>query len=141
MKEVICYVGLGSNLDDPKAQVLKAIDSLAKIEKIRLIKASKLYHTKPVGYFQQPDFINAVVKLGVGLTAFSLLKVLQEIEHQQGRVRTIERNGPRIIDLDLLLYGHRKIISPELIVPHPRMLQRRFVLDPLVEISRICSFF
>ena len=96
-----------------------------------------MYQTQPVGYTQQPDFINAVVKLGVELTAFSLLQVLQEIELQQGRVRSAERNGPRTIDLDLLLYGHRKIISPELVVPHPRMLQRGFVLEPLAEITRV----
>jgi 2-amino-4-hydroxy-6-hydroxymethyldihydropteridine diphosphokinase len=135
--EVIAYVALGSNLDNPEKQVLTAFATLGKTANIRFIKASKLYHTKPVGYLQQPDFVNAVVKLGVKLSAFALLKVLQSIENQQGRIRGVERNGPRTLDLDLLLYGSRRIVSKELVVPHPRMLERQFVLEPLGEIGGV----
>jgi 2-amino-4-hydroxy-6-hydroxymethyldihydropteridine diphosphokinase len=135
MKEVICYIGVGSNLEEPREQVLRAIAALGNTENIRVIKVSSLYETKPVGKLDQPDFVNAVVKVGVKLTAFSLLRIMQDIELQQGRIRTGVRNGPRIIDLDLLLYGHRKIVSRDLIIPHPRMLERSFVLEPLAEIS------
>jgi 2-amino-4-hydroxy-6-hydroxymethyldihydropteridine diphosphokinase len=136
MKATICYVALGSNLNDPRAQVLRAIAALEQRKNMRVLKVSKLYQTKPVGNLEQPDFINAVVKIEVTMSALNLLKELQQIEIQQGRVRTGLRNEPRIIDLDLLLYGNRKINSAELIVPHPRMLAREFVLQPLADVMQ-----
>ncbi len=129
------YVGLGSNLDNPEAQLSKAITQLEKLPASDYLKCSAFYQSKPVGPQDQPDFVNAVAMLDTGLGALTLLDYLHAIEDQQGRVRDEERWGPRILDLDLLLYGDEQINEDRLIVPHPEMHKRDFVLFPLHEIA------
>lgn len=128
------YVGLGSNLHDPLGQVRAAVVALGAIDLTRVSACSSLYRSLPVGYAEQPDFINAVAQLDTELVARSLLDRLLSIEQAQGRVRTIP-NGPRILDLDLLLFGAERIDEEGLSVPHPRMHERAFVLVPLLEIA------
>ena len=127
------YVGIGSNLKDPRAQVLQAFNELDGLPHTRVAKKSSLYRSAPVGHAAQPDFINAVAQLETGLPAERLLAELQEIEARHGRERSFP-NAPRTLDLDLLLYGNARIASPALTVPHPRMHERAFVLKPLVEV-------
>lgn len=131
----IAFVGIGGNLDDPVAHVSQAIRELSQLEESELVCASKLYGSKPVGVIDQPDFINAVAKLDTKLSALALLSQLQTIENAHGRVRDGLRFGPRTLDLDLLLFGHEIINNSRLIVPHPRMFERAFVLAPLTEIE------
>ncbi|HLQ24914.1 MAG TPA: 2-amino-4-hydroxy-6-hydroxymethyldihydropteridine diphosphokinase [Acidiferrobacterales bacterium] len=128
------YIGLGSNLNDPVKQVRAACTALAVLA--RLQACSSLYLTAPIGSIPQPDFINAVCRLETRLSAAELLRSLLAIESVQGRVRHGEpRGGPRVLDLDLLLYGNHVIHEPGLIVPHPRLHERAFVLQPLAEID------
>ena len=129
------YVGLGSNLEDPVAQVLEAVEELEMIPDSILVSRSSLYRGKPMGPADQPDYVNAVVALDTLLSAPQLLQALQRIETQQGRERTGQQWGPRILDLDLLLYGKRVIDSPELTLPHPGLHERDFVIIPLAEIA------
>lgn len=133
----LCYIGLGSNLDDPKHQVRQAIATITNTTGIQLLKSSSLYQTKPVGPQDQPNFINAVIECKTILSAEALLKTLLSIEQQQGRIRNKNqlRWGPRIIDLDILLYGHARISLPHLTIPHPEMMNRDFVLTPLIELN------
>ncbi len=131
--EVVAYVALGANLGDSAQAVRDALESLNKTPGIRLIKASSLYCTAPVES-SGPDYINAVAELATLLTAPALLTALQGIENAAGRKRPY-RNAPRTLDLDLLLYGSARIESASLIVPHPRMWERAFVVMPLQEIS------
>ncbi len=134
MAEVDAYIGLGSNLDDPQAQIETALRQLAALEHCRLVKRSSLYRSPPMGPRDQPDYINAVALLRTTLAAGTLLDALQAIEHQHARVR--ERHwGPRTLDLDLLLYGQASIGSEHLVVPHPGIAERNFVLYPLAEIA------
>jgi 2-amino-4-hydroxy-6-hydroxymethyldihydropteridine diphosphokinase len=136
----ICYIALGSNQNNPQEQVLSAIRSLQATPSLQVLDCSKLYVTKPQGYIEQPDFINAVIKIQTGLTAHSLLRKLLDLEKQHLRARSKNQNGPRTLDLDLLLYDNRTIITKELIVPHPRMWKRDFVLIPLQELGiRACK--
>ena len=128
------YIGLGSNLGDREANLQRAVDALAAEPGITLQHVSGFIRTAPVGGPPQPDFLNAAAAIRTSLTARQLLAVLLEIEERLGRVRA-ERWGPRVIDLDLLLYGDEVIREPGLIVPHPRMHERRFVLQPLAEIA------
>ena len=128
------YVGLGSNLDDPQAQVRRALAALDALPATRLVATSPLYATAPVGPQDQPDYVNAVVALRTGLSAPELLAGLQRLEQAAGRQRPY-RHAPRTLDLDLLRYGDGRIDSAALCVPHPRMLQRAFVLRPLAEIA------
>lgn len=130
----IAYVGIGSNLDDPRMQVLNAFSDLDRLPHTRVVKKSSLYRTAPVGHTAQPDFINAVAQLETGLPAERLLAELQEVEQRRGRKRSFP-NAPRTLDLDVLLYGNARIDSPALTVPHPRMHERAFVLKPLLEIA------
>lgn len=130
----IAYVGLGSNLEEPENQVRRAFDELDRLPHTRLVKKSSLYRTAPVGHEAQPDFINAVAQLETGLPAERLLAEMQAIEKRHGRERTF-RNAPRTLDLDLLLFGDAKLSSTQLTVPHPRMHERAFVLEPLLEIA------
>ena len=130
----IAYVGIGANLDDPAARVRDALASLASLPHTRLVKRSSLYRTEPQGYRPQPDFVNAVAQLDTGLAAAALLAELQRIEAGAGRRRSFA-NAPRTLDLDLLLYGSERIDEPGLVVPHPRMHERAFVLVPLLEIA------
>ena len=130
----LAYVGIGSNLDDPRAQVLNAFDELATIADTRVTARSSLYRTAPVGYASQPDFINAVAALETKLPAEALLRELQATEQRHHRKRSFP-NAPRTLDVDLLLFGDARIDHPGLTVPHPRMHERAFVLRPLLEIA------
>ncbi len=128
------FVGLGSNLDDPRRQILTAFDALARLPSTRLVARSSLYRSAPVGPPGQPDYINAVAQLATALEPLALLDRLQAIERDQRRVRG-ERWGPRTLDLDLLLFEGRVIESERLTLPHPEMGRRNFVLVPLAEIA------
>ena len=128
------YIGIGANLGDAPAQVRQAIEALGQIEQTSLIRASSLYRTAPVGFLDQPDFINAVVAVDTELDAHRLLAGLRQIEIQYGRVRTF-KDAPRTLDLDLLLYEDAQFADDVLAVPHPRMHERAFVLVPLAEIA------
>jgi 2-amino-4-hydroxy-6-hydroxymethyldihydropteridine diphosphokinase len=130
----IAYVALGSNLHDPVQQVKSGLAALGTLPGTHLVARSSLYRTAPVGKVDQPDFINAVARVDTRLEAGALLQALLAIERQHARVR-LERNGPRTLDLDLLLYGGLRIDAPGLTVPHPRMHERAFVLVPLAEIA------
>lgn len=134
MTEVLTYIGLGSNLDNPESQVKTAIEALAGLSQIRLQDRSSLYRSAPMGPQDQPDYVNAVVKLSTGLEPEALLDKLQGIERAQGRVRT-QRWGPRTLDLDILLYGQCVVATERLKIPHPGIAARSFVLYPLAEIN------
>lgn len=128
------YVGIGSNLQDPRAQVLAAFDALARLPQTRLVARSSLYATPPFGPVAQGDFVNAVAGLLTQLSAQQLLNELRAIETAQGR-QPERRWGPRIIDLDLLVYGAAQIDEPGLTVPHRGIAERNFVLYPLADIA------
>lgn len=128
------FVGLGANLGDPVVQVTRALAALAELDDTRVVRTSSLYRTAPIGHADQPEYINAVALLETGLAPRALLDGLQGIERAAGRERSF-RNAPRVLDLDLLLYGDQVIEAPGLVVPHPRMHERAFVLAPLVEIA------
>ncbi len=128
------FIALGSNLEDPQAQVERALETIANTTNIKLIKASSLYRTLPVGYDNQPDFINAVAEIETDLNPLALLHTLLEIETQHGRERPFP-NAPRVLDLDVLLYEGVATSSPALTLPHPRMHTRGFVMLPLAEIA------
>lgn len=132
--EVLAYVGLGSNLGDRLANLQRAADQLDRAEGVRVLRSSRVYETEPVGGPPQPDYLNAVIEVATGRSARELLEVCGGIEEAIGRVRT-ERWGPRAIDLDLLIYGREEIDEPDLVVPHPRMHERGFVLAPLLELD------
>jgi 2-amino-4-hydroxy-6-hydroxymethyldihydropteridine diphosphokinase len=131
------FVALGANLDDPQATVRAAVDALAALPQSRLVAASSLYRTAPVGLAGQPDFINAVAALATALDADTLLDELFAIERRFGRIRA-EKNGPRTLDLDLLLYDDLVRDTPHLHLPHPRLHLRAFVVAPLAEIAPDC---
>ena len=133
-EEAEAFVGLGANLDNPMQQVSQALSELDGIERTRVLAASSLYRSAPVGYTDQPDFINAVAKLQTGLSPHELLDALHVIENSHGRRRSA-RNAPRTLDLDLLSYGTLVLHEENLILPHPRMHERAFVLLPLAEIA------
>ena len=130
-------IGLGSNLAEPEYQLRVAFDELARLPHTRLIAGSSLYRSAPVGYADQPDFINAVALLETTLAPLQLLHALFDLEHRFGRERTF-RNAPRILDLDLLLYDGLICHEDGLTLPHPRMHERAFVLQPLLEIVPDC---
>jgi 2-amino-4-hydroxy-6-hydroxymethyldihydropteridine diphosphokinase len=126
------YLGLGGNLGDPPAtlqQALKLIGEFAQVSKV-----SKLYKSKPYGFADQPDFYNAAAQLSSNLSPLDLLAQLQEVEKQLGK-KVVRENGPRVIDLDLLVYGEKVINQPELTLPHPGILDRDFVLKPLTDLN------
>lgn len=129
------FIGLGSNLNGPAGQVEAAFGLLGELPDSRLVARSSLYRTAPFGGTEQPDFVNAVAALETQLDARALLEQLQHIEHRRGRERDGERWGARIIDLDLLVYDDEVIDEPDLIVPHPGIAERNFVLLPLREIA------
>lgn len=135
MKPARAYIGLGSNLHDPVHQVRQAFEALGGILSSCCVARSPLYRSAPAGGPpDQPDYINAVAALDTGLTPGQLLAVLRAMELAQGRVRTV-RWGPRILDLDLLLYDELVIDDPRLTLPHPRLHERAFVLYPLYDIA------
>ena len=125
------YIGLGSNLGDKEENIKKAITLLK--QKCRILKISSLYETEPMYYKDQDWFLNCAIKIETDLTPLELFSFLQSIEKKLGRVRTI-KYGPRIIDLDILFYGNKIINDDKLIVPHPKLHERLFVLEPLNEI-------
>lgn len=131
---VIATIGLGANLNDPAAQVEYALAELGRLPCTHLTARSSLYASAPVGYVDQPDFINAVAQVETTLAPRALLDALLDIEHRHGRERSF-RNAPRTLDLDLLLYGHAHFHEEALTLPHPRMCERGFVLLPLLEIA------
>lgn len=129
------YVGLGSNLGDPQAQLRGALAALGGMPGTRLVAKSALYRNPPMGPQDQPEYVNAVAALLTTLTAGELLKALQQIEADFGRKRGEQRWGPRTLDLDLLLYGDLQLASDELTLPHPGLTSRPFVLIPLREVA------
>jgi 2-amino-4-hydroxy-6-hydroxymethyldihydropteridine diphosphokinase len=129
------YVGVGSNLADPAAQVRRAIDALAKLPGMVLVARSPLYHTPPFGDVPQPPFVNAVAGLVSQLTPEELLAQLRALETALGREPSRERWGPRVIDLDLLVLGAQKRSTATLTLPHPGIAERDFVLYPLADLA------
>lgn len=133
---VPAYIGLGSNLDDPPRQLRAALDALAQIPQSRLIAVSAFYRNPPLGPINQPDFVNAVAGMLTVLSARHVLAALKGIEQAQGRRREAgDRWGPRVIDLDLLVFGSSMIDEDALVVPHSGITERNFVLFPLLEIA------
>lgn len=132
---MLAYIGLGSNLEDPEKQVLRAVQTLRQLPEIELLNRSSLYRSPPMGMAEQPDFVNAVAKISTDLYPMELLVILQEIEQQHQRVRTAQRWGPRTLDLDILLYGDLQMHTKELQIPHPGISEREFVLIPLHEME------
>ena len=130
------YLGLGGNLGDPPATFRKALELLTAFSKV--LKVSKLYRSKPYGFSEQPDFYNATAQISTKLPPLDLLACLQEIEQKLGK-KVIRENGPRVIDLDLLLYGDDTLDLPELQLPHPGILLRDFVLRPLHDLNPALS--
>ena len=129
------YVGVGSNLADPRAQVERALQRLAGLPHSRLLRCSRLYRSVPWGVLEQPDFVNAAAAVETGLSPQALIQALLAIERDAGRDRGGDRWGPRILDLDLLLYGALTLAEPGLQLPHPHLHERAFVLLPLAEIA------
>ncbi len=129
------YIGLGSNLVEPVEQIRSALAELDDINASGCIAYSSLYRSAPLGPAGQPDYVNAVAALDTELSAHDLLTALQDIEQRHGRDRSGERWGPRILDLDILLYGRERIDDHRLTIPHPEMHKRNFVLYPLYEIA------
>ncbi len=132
--EKIIFIGVGSNLGDKRKNINRALELLTGSSEVIFTKRSSFYQTDPVGYKEQDWFLNMVVEIATSLTPWELLNRLMAIENEMGRQREIHW-GPRIIDLDILLYGQLKINSPDLQVPHPRLEERAFVVVPLAEIS------
>lgn len=129
------YVALGSNLDDPRAQVERAFGALGELNETRLVVRSSLYRSRPLGPVEQPDFVNAVAGILTRLEPSSLLAELKALEERLGREKPAVRWGPRRIDLDLLVHGSARIDETGLTVPHPGIAERAFVLEPLAEIA------
>jgi 2-amino-4-hydroxy-6-hydroxymethyldihydropteridine diphosphokinase len=133
---VIAYVGLGANLGDREATLRRAVQLLDDEPDVAVVSVSSFRETDPVGYADQPRFLNAAAALETDLPPQVLLERLLEIEQRLGRVREgVARFGPRTCDLDLLLYGREAVKEPDLVVPHPRLAERRFALEPLVELD------
>jgi len=133
---VRAFVGLGSNLGDREGTLRAAVGRLRSLSGTRVLHVSKLRNTEPVGYVDQPRFLNGVVELETDLPARELLDALLDIERGLGRDRSgSPPRGPRTLDLDLLLYGDEEIAEPGLEVPHPRLHERAFVLEPLAELD------
>jgi 2-amino-4-hydroxy-6-hydroxymethyldihydropteridine diphosphokinase len=137
LNPVTAYIALGSNLDDPQRHIAAGFAELEGLARTRLLRRSALYRSAPVGYADQPDFINAVACVETGLSAHELLLALLEIERRHGRVREFA-NAPRTLDLDIALYGNLILHEHGLTIPHPRMHERAFVMVPLAEIAPDC---
>ncbi|NUK32004.1 2-amino-4-hydroxy-6-hydroxymethyldihydropteridine diphosphokinase [Parageobacillus sp. VR-IP] len=132
--ENYAYIALGSNIGNRLYYLREAVKALDNHEQISVTATSSIYETEPVGYINQDKFLNMVVKITTALSPFALLEVTQKIEQKFGRKREI-RWGPRTLDLDILLYNHENIETEQLIIPHPRMTERAFVMIPLLEIN------
>ena len=130
----VAYLGVGSNLGDPVENCRRAIERIDASGWVRVLRKSSLYRTEPVGMTDQPWFVNAAIEVRTSLDAHDLLGLLQGIETEMGRVR-LQKWGPRIIDLDILFYDQAIIQDDVLVVPHPELHKRRFVLEPLNEIA------
>ncbi len=128
------FIALGANLGDPAATIRAAFEALDSLPESRLLASSALYRTAPVGITEQPEFVNAAARIETGLAPEVLLDALLDIEHRFGRIRA-ERNGPRTLDLDVLLYDDLVLDSPRLTLPHPRLHLRAFVLYPLADLA------
>ena len=129
------YVGLGANLGDRERTFRAAVDALGDEEGVEVVGLSSLRETEPVGVGEQPRFLNGAVAIETALEAQELLERLLAIEQRFGRMRVAGEHGPRTLDLDLLLYGDEVIEEPGLVVPHPRLHERRFVLEPLADLD------
>ena len=134
MKLVPAYIALGANLRDPEEQVKAGFEELAMLPDTRLAAVSSLYRSAPVGYAEQPDFVNAVARIETALSARALLDALLAIERRFGRVREFA-NAPRTLDLDIILYDDAQHVEEGLSIPHPRMHERAFVVVPLAELA------
>ena len=132
---MLAYIGLGSNLKDPKLQIESALKALNEKDGILVTKVSSFYESKPLLDMPGPNYINAVCKVDTSLSAINLLDVCQQIEDNQKRIREVKW-GSRTIDLDILLYGQQVISSDRLSIPHPEMIDRAFVMVPLYEIDK-----
>ena len=133
--ESIAYIALGSNLGDRERHLRAALAALRALRGVREVVTSRVYETTPVGPGEQRPYLNAVARVATDLSPRDLLDRLLAIERSEGRERGPVRNAPRTLDLDLLLYGEREIDEPGLVVPHPRMAQRAFVLEPLCDLA------
>jgi 2-amino-4-hydroxy-6-hydroxymethyldihydropteridine diphosphokinase len=129
------YIGIGSNLDDPRAQVLSGIDALANMPHTRLVARSKLYRSAPMGPQDQPHYVNAVAGLITQLDAPALLAQLKFLEKSQGREQPVVRWGPRVVDFDLLVFGSVVMKDETLTLPHPGISERSFVLLPMMDVA------
>lgn len=134
MSRVTAYVALGANLGDPVAQLRDGLAALARLPDTRVTAVSPFYRSAAVGYRDQPDFVNAVAALDTTLAPRALLEALLAIEREHGRVRSF-LNAPRTLDLDIVLYGDRRVVEDGLEIPHPRMHERAFVVVPLADIA------
>ncbi len=132
---ITAYIGLGSNLANPAEQIKSARTAIIQIAGVQELAFSSLYHSSPMGPQDQPDYVNAVMCVATDLPPIDLLRCLQRIENDHGRVKKAERWGARTLDLDVLIYGNQLIGLPDLIVPHPGLAERAFVLYPLFEIA------
>lgn len=133
MKNIV-YLSLGSNMGDRLSYLSQAIQLLQEHSQVQIVKKSSIYETDPIGYTDQDLFLNMVIKIETSLSAHELLSLLQRIENKLGRERLV-RWGPRTLDLDILLYNQENIETEQLLIPHPRMYERSFVLIPLFEIE------
>ncbi len=133
-RSIVCFIGLGSNLGDPVSNCLESIEHISLFSHIRISNKSSLYRTEPVGLKEQEWFVNGVIEIKTKYKASTLLKILQQVEDDMGRIRG-ERWGPRTIDLDILFYGQEIIKEKNLFIPHPELHRRRFVLIPMCEIA------
>ncbi|MFA4916949.1 MAG: 2-amino-4-hydroxy-6-hydroxymethyldihydropteridine diphosphokinase [Syntrophales bacterium] len=131
---VICFIGIGSNMCNPPQKCMEAIDCISSVDGITVLRRSSLYRTEPVGFLEQEWFFNAVIEIRTVLAARELAGAMQAIEKAMGRKRKTKW-GPRVIDLDILLYGQEVIQDNDLVIPHPEFHKRRFVLVPLCEIA------
>ena len=129
------YIGIGANLGDREATIARALELLVQRPGVELVAVSRLRETEPWGYTDQPAFLNGAASVDTSLSAEDLLAVLLDVERELGRTRTGPRYGPRTIDLDLLLYGEQVVDEPGLAVPHPRLHERAFALEPLLDLD------
>lgn len=132
MQTVTAYLGLGANLGDREANLREAVRLLGELGTV--VRQSNIMETEPWGYAEQGRFLNMAVALDTSLVPLDLLRAVKEIEHRMGRMPSV-RNGPRLIDIDVLIYGGVTMETPELTLPHPRMLERDFVMGPLRELG------
>lgn len=128
------FLSIGSNLGKREENLKKSVELLRTEPGITVVKVSSFYETEPEGYTEQPLFINAAVEIETTHAPHELLRIVKDIEHRLGRFDTF-RHGPRIIDIDIILYGEERVSTPELTIPHPRYRERSFVMKPLLEIA------